>query len=159
MTGKRRSKITLPAAGTDGLTGHGCTHVRKEADMLEAYINNFYGLLLTYLPSGWKKMAFLGRVKPGFYDFVFYVKEEGSDKYRQCFVLARDGVIDGAGLRKAFADIYELCLKAQRQMEEGQRIWRSFTLLLDNEGNFSIDYSYEEPAPGVPDAWKERYLK
>lgn len=126
--------------------------------MLEQYAMDIYQQLAPMLPEDWEKVVMLGKIKPSTYDITFYVKSEGRS-YLQCYAMVDQGLIAKQVLRDTIRSIFDICRKSQNEMEKGQEIWKSFTFQLDNEGNFSIDYDYEEFDVGVSSEWKEKYLK
>ena len=126
--------------------------------MLEKYAGSIYQLLAPMLPPAWDKIALLGKVTDTSYEFVYYVHSKGSNGYQQCYAMAHEGRISGKQLSAAFDRLFEICLKARAEIEPGQRIWTNFTFLLNNVGDFSIDFGYGDYTAGVSDEWKAKYL-
>lgn len=128
--------------------------------MLEKYVGRIFGEVSPFLPQDWEKLAMRGIVREGSYEFVFYVRQSGSEQYRQCYALANDGLFSRDALRAAFARLYEICLESKNEKEEFVTDpWVSFTLLISHGGNFEIFYEYTDPITCLSSEWKEKYLK
>ena len=126
--------------------------------MLEKYAGSIYQLLAPVVPQGWEKLALLGKVTDTSYEFVYYVRCKDEDQYQQCFAMAREGKVSRRQILDAFGKLFDICRKARAEIEPGQKVWTNFTFLLNNDGDFSIDFGHGDYKAGVSDEWEAKYL-
>lgn len=119
---------------------------------------NFQGIfdkLQEALTDGWKKVIFFAAYTEGSYSMKFYT-DLGDGVYVDCFKSAK---LNKMQLIKLFMEIdKELSVPRKESNPE----WTVLTMIVDEEGNMSTKFDYEDVSDHMVDyerKWKEKYLQ
>lgn len=107
-------------------------------------------------PEKWNKIVYMIEYTTGSYSMRCYAKQD-DNKYVDC---AEQSNLSSIEIIKLFKELNNI-ISITRNELEGDMIWNSMTILLDNSGNFKAEYDYEnhdEFALEYIAQWKEKYL-
>lgn len=124
--------------------------------MLEQYAEQIVAELSVLLPEDWSRLVLFGLILPGSYELLPFVKNTGAAMYQDVMDLQKQGLFNVPEKLRVYAKIRSLCNEAQDRTD-GEK-WKTFTLVVERSGHFSIDYGYDDDFLGVPDGWREQYL-
>jgi hypothetical protein len=123
--------------------------------MLEAYIEEFFGVLAAVLPENWRKVVFYGKLGEGSYEFYHFILQENSSEYVDADDLCDARILSRRDVIKAYSKLFDICRKALAQADTP---WTGVILRVDSNGHFSLDYSYGEQSLGVSIEWMRENL-
>lgn len=123
--------------------------------MLEAYIEEFFGVLAAVLPENWRKVVFYGKLGEGSYEFYHFILQENSSEYVAASAFYDAKILSRRDVIKAYSKLFDICRKALAQADTP---WTGVILRVDSNGHFSLDYSYGEQSLGVSREWKQENL-
>lgn len=105
-------------------------------------ISKVVELFRSALPEDFDRAVIYGYVDDyGSFDFQYYVEVDG--RYLREFASRVD-------LLEMHQAVYAECTK-------GDKAWNTFTLVIESNGVYNIDYSEETETEDL-DAWEEKYL-
>lgn len=129
---------------------------RKELARLYSLIGNH---LAAELPEGWTHVCLGFFVdKRGHEEMLIFVSRDAGNHWHDFMddVFAADAIMEGVfDCKECCQALHELCTKT------GDK-WTSFTLIMDAEGHFRAEYSYDECdriTPAVKAMWMGEYLE
>lgn len=117
---------------------------------------SIFNILLEVMPDNWHKVIFLAEYAESSHSMKYFV-DFGDGKFVECFKL---GDIPKRNIIRSFALIDSLIMPVRQELTK-KDTWSVMTLLVDDEGNFKVDYAYDDISDN-PIAfyhkWKEKYL-
>lgn len=117
--------------------------------------NKISSALQQVLPNNWEDVVLYSHIKDDCYEYKFYVRVNG--EYILCFKLEQKFNISQKEIMNCFDELYKTMLPDYQEKQ-----WYSATIQLSNQGDFSIDYDYEDHSDeedSYKDNWKKKYLK
>ena len=134
-------------------------YIKENKAALAALYNRIGNHLAAELPNGWTHVCLGFFVdKHGHEEMLIYTtQDEGKQWYDfMDVVFASDDIMVGVfDCKERCQELYELCAKA------GDK-WSNFTLIIDAEGRFKAEYSYdplEKMSPVINAMWIGEYLE
>jgi hypothetical protein len=114
------------------------------------------------LPQGWKKVVFYAEVTDDSYEMFYYVFTSESDKPIQCYDLPDLYEIDENQIDAIFEELYEPLRKERSSLiAEGKEPWSNYTLILNSDSSFKVDYDFTSLEDGGYEyrkQWKNKYI-
>ena len=117
--------------------------------------NKISSALQQVLPNNWEDVVLYSHIKDDCYEYKFYVRVNG--EYILCFKLEQKFNISRKEIMNCFDELYKTMLPDYHEKQ-----WYSATIQLSSQGDFSIDYDYEDHSDeedSYKDNWKRKYLK
>lgn len=118
---------------------------------------NIFNTLQKVLPDDWRKVVFYAEYGESSYSMKYFV-DTGNGAFADCFklkdILKRDIV-------KTFAVIDSQITPIRKELSKNDS-WSVMTLVVDDEGNFKVDFEYaniSEDSIKYFQKWKNKYLK
>lgn len=114
------------------------------------------------LPQGWNKVVFYAEVTNDSYEMFYYVFTSESNKPIQCYELPDLSEINEEQIDAIFEELYEPLREEQSVLvADGKTPWTNYTLVLNSNGHFRVDYDFTSLADGGYEHlknWKKKYL-
>ena len=104
----------------------------------------------------WDKVVFYAEISKDNYMMEFYMPDKNG-KYVKCYNI--DNITDEE-LNKAFEQIFNAVNPIWLNLDEKNQ-WSNLTFIVDNEGNFQINYDYTDLTENCYEyrkQWKNKYL-
>lgn len=117
--------------------------------MVEEYLNQAFSELSGILPNGWEKVVLYADVEPKHYNIFFYILI--NKEYVQCYNLDKVCKVS----EDEIDDVIETWAKTATDNKKSEE-WKNYTVIIDKDGTFKIDYSYEDF--DSLEKWKKQYL-
>ena len=118
---------------------------------------SIFNSLQYILHDDWYRLVFYGEYGANSYSMKYFV-DTGIGEYVDCFKL-KD--ISKRDIIKTFAVIDSQITPIRNELN-GKDKWTVMTLVVDNTGNFKVDYEYEDISDDSIEyfrKWKNKYLK
>lgn len=134
-------------------------YVKENKNALAQLYNRIGNCLAAELPEGWTHVCLGFFVdKSAHEEMLIFVSDDDGNAWHDFMddVFAADDIMVGIFDCKEFCqELYELCAKA------GDK-WASFTLMMDAEGHFKAEFSYDsfdKLTPVIKAMWMGEYLE
>lgn len=114
------------------------------------------------LPADWEKVIFYAEVTDSSYEIFYYVFVSDREAPLQCYDIPELYEIEEEKIDEVFEELYNPLLAEQSDLEhQGKEKWTNYTLVLENNGKFSVNYDFsplELEGYNYLTEWKKKYL-
>ncbi len=141
-----------------------CEEERKmNEEQLDRYYQSIAEALIDTIPEEWSKVFLYGEIVEGSQTAYFYYNSESSDQLVYSHDIPELFTFREADYTEKWNTLVNYIQDLWNEFKDNeQEPWTNFTLILDNEGRFKIDYNYDDLSNidlhERKTIWKYRYL-